>query len=196
MKRVFICVCLAVMTLAAVAQVGMGRRVIELDGVKAEESRAMRPDTVLTNGEWQRVVQSQMTAKECFKYMRQVLARMVPDYQRNVQLEDTTDCKLVVTVALPLMAKATNGYWYQGFYNLTLTVAMKDNRYRVSGENVKCQTGMEVNVPGVDTSQGLSFKIVSAETGGGMQRDLRWRAGQLVALIDKKLKRQKADNEW
>lgn len=194
MKRVFICVFLAVMTLAAVAQVGMGRRVIELDGVKAEESRAMRPDTVMPNGEWQRVVQTEMTAKECFKYMRQAMAKVMPDYQRNVQLEDSTDCKLVVTVALPLMAKTVNGYWYQGFYNLTLTLAMKDNRYRVSGENVKCQTGL--NVPGADNSQGLSFGIVSKDTNGGMQRDMRWKAGQLVALIDRTMKKQKADNEW
>jgi len=198
MKRLVILAAMALVVLAAGAQVRGTRRIIELNGIKVEEARAMRPDTVMPNGEWQRVVQSEMTAKEGFKYMRQVLAKVVPNFQQNVQLEDTTDCKLVVTAALPLMARKKSGYWLHGQYNLALTIAMKDNRYRVSGEDVKCQTGLEVglNVPGVDTSQGLSFSTIGKDTDGELQRDLQSRVGELLTLIDAMLKKQKADDDF
>ena len=192
MKRFVILAAMAAMTVSVMAQAGSVRNTIGLEGVEIEKTKVMQPDTVMPNGEWQKVVQSEMTAKDGFKYVRQMLAKIVPNYQHNVQLEDTTDCKLVVTAALPLMAKTKSGYWYHGSYNLTL----KDNRYRVSGEEVKCRTGIDVNVPGVDTSQGLPFHIVSKDTDGAMQRDLRWKAGKLVALIDKMLKKQKADNDF
>lgn len=192
MKKFFVWALMSMITATMCGQVGNGRRVIELDGIKAEESKVMRPDTVMPNGEWQKVIETKLTAKEGFKYMRQVLAKLVPDYQRNVQLEDTADCKLIMKVALPLMARKVSGYWLHGQYNLTLTVAMKDNRYRVSGEEVKCQTGLEVglNVPGVDTSLGLSFDTIGKDTDGALQRDLQWKAGQLVVMIDKMLRKQ------
>lgn len=196
MKRFMILVAMAAMTMSVMAQVASVRLTIGLNGVEIEEAKAMQPDTVMPNGEWQKVVQSEMTAKDGFKYVRQVLAKIVPNYQHNVQLEDTTDCKLVVTTALPLMAKAKSGYWYQGSYNLTITITMKDNRYRVSGEEVKCLTGIDVNVPGVDTSQGLPFNIVEKNTDGSIQHDLRLKAGILVAQINKMLKKQKADNDF
>ena len=198
MKRLVILAAMALVVLVAGAQGGSVRKAIELNGVGLEAAKAMQPDTVMPSGEWQRVMQTEMTAKEGFKYMRQVLAKLVPDYQRNVQLEDTTDCKLVVTAALPLMARKKSGYWLHGQYNLALTIAMKDNRYRVSGEDVKCQTGLEVglNVPGVDTSQGLSFSTIGKDTDGELQRDLQSRVGELLTLIDKMLKKQKEDEDF
>ena len=173
-----------------------GRRMINTDGVEVEVIKAMRPDTVTPNGEWQKVVEMQMPAKEGFKYMRQALAKLVPDYQHNVQLEDTADCKIVAKVALPLRAQSKNGYWNQGQYNLTLTVMMKDNRYRVSGEDVKCETGLDIRVPGVDTSEGLEFSSYNKDSDGSFQRDLQWKAGQLMAKIDSMLKKQKTDNDF
>lgn len=195
MKKFFVLALMSMVVLTAEAQTVV-RQMVDLNGIEIEEGKAMQPDTVMPNGEWQRVVQSEMTAKDGFKYMRQVLAKVVPDYQHNMQVADTADYKIVVTAALPLMAKTKSGYWYQGSYNLTLTFAMKDNRYRVSGEGVKCQTGLEVNVPGVDTSQGLSFHIVSKNTEGALQRDLQSKAGQLVALFDKMLKKQKMEDDF
>ena len=187
---------MAAMAVGVMAQGGVGRRMINLDGVEFEVAKTMRPDTVMPNGEWQKVMESQMLAKDGFKYMRQALAKLVPDYQQNVQLEDTTDCKVIVKVALPLMARSKSGYWNKGLYNLTLTVAMKDNRYRVSGEEVKCETGLNIRVPGVDTSEGLSFSSIGKDTDGELQRDLQRRAGELVAQIDKMLKKQKADDDF
>jgi hypothetical protein len=191
MKKMFILALMSVMVSAVSAQV------VNTESVMGNrEATKMRPDTVMPNGEWQKVVETTLTAKEGFKYMRQTLAKIVPNYQRNVQMEDTTDCRLVVMTALPLMARAGSGYWLQGFYRMTLTVIVKDNRYRVSAEQVKCQTDLTVNVPGVDTSQGISFQTMSKGTNGGMQKDLRWQAGRMLAKIDAMLKKQKADDDF
>lgn len=191
MKKFFV---LAVVAVVAVLQ--MSAQVVNTDNVSVEDVEILRPDTVMPNGEWQKVVETTLTAKEGFKYMRQTLVKIVSNYQRNVQLEDTTDCRLVVMAALPLMARAGSGYWLQGFYNMTLTVIVKDNRYRVSAEQVKCQTDITVNVPGVDNSQGMSFQMMSKDTNGGMQKDLRWQAGRMMAKIDAMLKKQKADDDF
>lgn len=195
-KRMFLMATMVLVALAAQAQIGIGGKAIDLMSVEMGKAKAMRPDTVMPNGEWQKVKETQMSAKKCFKHMRQTLAKIVPNYQRNVQLEDTTDNKIIFAASLPLMARANNGYWYRGFYNLTLTIVMKDNRFRVAGENVKCQTGLDVNVPGVDTSQGLDFKIVGKETNGELQRDLQWKAGQLMVLIDDTLKKLKSEDDF
>ena len=191
MKKIFV---LALMAVVTVLQ--MQAQVVNTDDVSVEDVKILLPDTVMPNGEWQKVVETTLTAKEGFKYMRQTLAKIVSNYQRNVQLEDTTDCRLVVMTALPLMVRAGSGYWLQGFYRMTLTVIMKDNRYRVSAEQVKCQTDLTVNVPGVDTSQGMSFQTMSKDTDGGMQKDLRWQAGRMLAKIDAMLKKQKADDDF
>ena len=191
MKKIFV---LALMAVVTVLQ--MQAQVVNTDDVSVEDVKILLPDTVMPNGEWQKVVETTLTAKEGFKYMRQTLAKIVSNYQRNVQLEDTTDCRLVVMTALPLMVRAGSGYWLQGFYRMTLTVIMKDNRYRVSAEQVKCQTDLTVNVPGVDTSQGMSFQTMSKDTDGGMQKDLRWQAGRMLTKIDAMLKKQKADDDF
>lgn len=191
MKKIFV---LALMAVVTVLQIQA--QVVNTDDVSVEDVKILRPDTVMPNGEWQKVMETTLTAKEGFKYMRQTLAKIVPNYQRNVQLEDTTDCRLVVMTALPLMARDGSGYWLQGLYNMTLTVITKDNRYRVSAEQVKCQTDLTVNVPGVDTSQGISFQTMSKGTNGGMQKDLRWQAGRMLAKIDAMLKKQKADDDF
>lgn len=196
MKRMILMAAMVLVALAAQAQIGIGGKTIDLMSVDMGKAKVMRPDTVMPNGEWQKVEETQLSAKECFKYMRQALAKIVPNYQRNVQLEDTTDNKIIFAASLPLMARANNGYWYHGFYNLTLTIVMKDNRFRVAGENVKCETGLDVSVPGVDTSQGLEFKIVGEDTNGELQRDLQWKAGMLMALIDDTLKKLKSEDDF
>ena len=196
MKKIMILAVTMLVALTAAGQRGVARRLVNTDGVEIEVAKAMRPDTVMPNGEWQKVVEMQMSAKEGYKYMRQALAKIVPDYQQNVQLEDTTDCKIVAKVVLPLMAKPEGQMLYQGYYTVTLTVAMKDNRYRISGENVKCDTGMNIKVPGVDTTDGEGFSLYSKDSGGAFQRDLQFRAGQLVAKIDAMLKKQKAEDDF
>lgn len=194
MKRLVIFAAMALVVLAAGAQGGGVRKAIELGGVKPEAAKAMQPDTVMPNGEWQRVVQSEMTAKEGFKYMRRVLAKVMPDFQQNVQLEDTTDCKLVVTAAVPLMASAKMGSYtslLEGLYDMTLTLMMKDNRYRISCEPVKCV--LVGSTPGQAT---MTMADVIRHTNGLLQNDLKFKAGKLIALIDAMLKKQKADEDF
>lgn len=174
-------------------------RVVNLENVRGLEPLQMRPDTVMPNGEWQRVVQTEMTAREGYKYARQVLARVVPDYQQSVQLEDTADCKLVVTARLPLIASAESPrakFVFMGSYGVTLTLVMKDGRYRVSCEAVRCTFDVRTMGQVVDRKQDMLFQDANRLADGAMQFDLRMKAGKLVALIDSMLKKQKSDNDF
>jgi len=202
-KRMFLLIAVGMMAMTAAAQmqrtVAQKKQVVNLESVKFSEATSMRPDTVMPNGDWQRVVQSEMTAKESFKYARQVLARIVPDYQRNVQLEDTADCKIVVLATLPLLAQLKapqTTYKFNGTYDVTLTLTMKDNRYRVSGEAVKCSFTVKSDGYEVDRKTDRLMSEVSGMSDGTMQDDLRWKAGQLVTLIDRMLKKQKSDDDF
>ena len=204
MKRRFLMMAaMVLMALAATAQVGRTaqgqRQAVNLDGVSTLDAMKMRPDTVMPNGEWQRVVQSEMSAKEGFKYAKQVMARIVPDYQRNVQLEDTADCKLVVTAPLPLLATVKTervDFLYRGTYDVTLTVVVKDQRYRVSCENVICSYEVRTNGQTVDRKSNYKFEDAARMTEGNMQFDMRSKAGRLVWLIDSRLKKQKSDDDF
>lgn len=175
------------------------KQIVDLESVSNLDAMEMQPDTVMPNGEWQRVVQSQMSAKESYKYARQVLARIVPDFQGNVQLEDTADCKIIVTATLPLLATVKSeraNFVYMGTYSVTLTVLTKDNRYRVSCENVTCSYEVRTMGQMVDRKTDRAFEDASRMTDGGMQLDMRWTAGKLVYLIDSRLKKQKSDDDF
>lgn len=191
---------MAAMVLVALAATAQGQRqAVNMDGVSTLDAMRMQPDTVMPNGEWQRVVQSEMSAKEGFKYAKQVLARIVLDYQRNVQLEDTADCKLVVTATLPLLATVKTervNFLYRGTYDVTLTVLMKDQRYRVSCENVICSYEVRTNGQTVDRKTKYTFEDAARMTDGNMQFDMRSKAGKLVYLIDSRLKKQKSDDDF
>lgn len=195
MRRIMIFAAMALIVMSAAAQGVVRRQVIDLKSVKIEEAKAMRPDTVMPNGDWQKVVQTEMSAKDGFKYARQVLAKLVPDYQNNVQLEDTTDCKLVVTGALPLLASAKIGDYtslLEGMYDITLTILIKDSRYRISCESVKCLLGN--SSPAAQVIMPMADLI--SKTGSSLQKNLRIEAGRLVAMIDRMLKKQKSDNDF
>lgn len=202
-RRMFLMAAMVLVALTAMGQMtrvaAQEKQAVDLENVRGLEPIRMQPDTVMPNGEWQRVVQSEMTAKESYKYVKQVLARIVPDYQRNVQLEDTADSKIIVTATLPLLATVKTervNFLYRGTYDVTLTVLMKDQRYRVSCENVICSYEVRTNGQTVDRKTKYTFEDAARMTDGNMQFDMRSKAGKLVYLIDSRLKKQKSDDDF
>jgi hypothetical protein len=176
-----------------------GKAIVDLYSTGSVDDSSMRPDTVMPNGDWQKVVETQMSAKESFKYVRQALARLVPDYQGSVQLEDTASCKIIVTVPLPLAAYRTTErgkFEFIGTYDISLTLTMKDRRYRVSGEGTKCSYKVSMQGLAIDRVKGRDFGMANRLAGGTMLKDMPWRIGRLVYMIDSTMKKQKADDDF
>ena len=142
-RRIFLIATMVLVALTAMGQMirvaAQEKQAVDLENVRGVEPIRMQPDTVMPNGEWQKVVQSEMSAKEGFKYLRQVMARIVPDYR---------------------------------FYEV-----------RTNGQTVNRKTN-------------YTFEDAARMTDGGMQLDLRSKAGKLVYLIDSRLKKQKSDNDF
>lgn len=203
MKRMILMAVLVLTALMAQAQVGMavvyGKDVVDLDAATGIGNTKMRPDTVMPNGDWQRVVESQMSAKESYKYARQVLARIIPNYQSGVQLEDTADCKIIVKVPLALTALMNTERGeirFVGAYDVKLTLVMKDGRYRVSSESTTCSYKVSMQGQTLDSVRDSLFEMADCVSEGSMRKDLLWKAGKLVNLIDTMLKKQKADDDF
>jgi len=189
---------MALMSVAMVLQ--MQAQVVNTDAVQTDkEATKMRPDTVMPNGEWQKVMETTLTAKEGFKYGKQVLARLVPDCQRRMKLQDEEDAKIVCEVPMNLLEFFKLGgseKWLKGSYTVTMTFLFKDGRYKVTAEDVKCS--YQMRMPGIliEEVQNEQFKLTNTVTSGALQNDMKEEAGRLLLLFARALEKQKADNDF
>jgi len=194
MKKIFVLALMSVMVLQIQAQV------VNTDAVQTDkEATKMRPDTVMPNGEWQKVMETTLTAKDGFKYGKQVLARLVPDCQRRMKLQDEEDAKIVCEVPMNLLEFFKLGRsekWLTGSYTVTMTFLFKDGRYKVTAEDVKCS--YQMRMPGIliEEAQNEQFKLTNTVTSGALQNDMKDEAGRLLLLFARALEKQKADNDF
>lgn len=195
MKRMIL---MAVMVLAAL--VTMQGQVVNTERVMTEQAAtALQPDSVTPNGEWQKVIETTLTGKEGFKYAQQVLARIVPDYQRRVKLQDETDLKIVCEVPLKLLeffTMAQTQMMLTGSYMTTMTFIFKDGRYKVAAEDVKCTYQLKQSIYMVDQARNEAFYSTNVKTGKVLQKDMKEQAGWLLFLFSKALEKQKTDNDF
>lgn len=194
MKKIFVLALMSMMVSAMSAQV------VNTDAVMTDkEALKMQPDTVMPNGEWQKVIETQLTAQEGFKYGKQVLARIVPDFQRRVKLQDEEDAKIVCEVPVKLLEFFTLGKtktMLTGSYTATMTFIFKDGRYKVSAEDVTCSYQMKQASLLIEQVQKQEFKLANTITSGALQNDMKDEAGHVLLLFSRALEKQKADNDF
>lgn len=178
----------------------MSAQVVNTESVITDRAaRTMRPDSVSPRGEWQKVIETKLTAKEGFKYGKQVLARMVPDCQRRMKLQDEEDAKIVCEVPMALLEyfklRGTE-VSVKGNYTVTMTFAFKDGRYRIKAEDVRCTYQLKQSYQVIDQSRDEGFYMANVKTSGALQRDMQDEAGRLLLLFARALEKQKADNDF
>lgn len=164
-----------------------------------EEAKALQPDSVTPDGEWQKVIETPLKAQEAYKYARSVLARMVPNYQKCVKLEDEKDCKIICDVAFELSGIQHTGLgndFLTGIYEMTMTLVFKDGRYKVKVEGVTCSYLRKFMGDVIGRERGESFRTTNINTKGGMQNDMKRKAGQFMKSFSKALATQKADDDF
>ena len=201
-RRIFVLAVLAVMM--ATAAVGQTTDQLNdqlarsLSGLFDKEVQALRPDSVTPDGDWQKVMETTLTAKEGYKYARSVLARMVPNYQRNVQLEDEKDSKIIVSAGLPMLGSfySSGTNLMKGVYEMTLTFAFKDGRYRVRCEAVKCTYRVTYMSATLSTERGQEFRSANIKGKGTLQNDMRQKAGEFLKAFSRALASQKSDDDF
>lgn len=195
MKKMFV---LALMAVVNVLQ--MQAQVVNTEALTTDTAAVrLQPDSVSPMGEWQKVIETKLTATEGFKYGRQVLARLVPDCQRRIKLEVEEDAKIVVEVPMNLLEFFKLGgsqKWLKGSYTVTMTFLFKDGRYKVMAEDVKCS--YQMRMPGIliDEVRNEQFKLTNIVTDGALQRDMKEEAGRVLLLFSRALEKQKADDDF
>lgn len=188
------------MAMMALVVSAVSAQVVNTESVITDRAaRTMRPDSVSPRGEWQKVIETKLTGKEGFKYGKQVLARLVPDCQRRMKLQDEEDAKIVCEVPMKLleffMMRDTR-MMLTGSYTVTMTFLFKDGRYKVTAEDVKCS--YQLKMPGmlVDQARDEAFYSTNVKSSGAVQRDMQDEAGRLLLLFVRALEKQKADNDF
>lgn len=189
-----------VMAMMALVVSAMSAQVVNTESVITDRSaRTMRPDSVSPRGEWQKVIETKLTAKEGFKYGKQVLARLVPDCQRRMKLQDEEDAKIVCEVPMALLEyfklRGTE-VSVKGNYTVTMTFAFKDGRYRIKAEDVRCTYQLKQSYQVIDQSRDEGFYMANVKASGALQRDMQDEAGRLLLLFSRALEKQKADNDF
>ena len=195
MKKMIVLVLMSVVTVLQ-----MQAQVVNTESVMGDrDATKMRPDTVMPNGEWQKVVETTLTAKEGFKYGKQVLARLVPDCQRRMKLQDEEDAKIVCEVPMKLleffMMRDTR-MMLTGSYTVTMTFLFKDGRYKVTAEDVKCTYQLKQSITLIDQARDEAFYSTNVKSDGAMQRDMLDESGRLLLMFARALEKQKADNDF
>ena len=194
MKRIIFLTAVIMVSMATMAQVVNTESVIT-----DRAARTMRPDSVSPMGEWQKVIETKLTAKEGFKYGKQVLARLVPDCQRRMKLQDEEDAKIVCEVPMKLleffMMRDTR-MMLTGSYTVTMTFLFKDGRYKVTAEDVKCTYQLKQSIMLIDQARNEAFYSTNVKSSGAVQRDMQDEAGRLLLLFARALEKQKADNDF
>ena len=188
------------MVMMALVVSAMSAQVVNTESVITDRAaRTMRPDSVSPRGEWQKVIETKLTAKEGFKYGKQVLARLVPDCQRRMKLQDEEDAKIVCEVPMALLEyfklRGTE-VSVKGNYTVTMTFLFKDGRYKVTAEDVKCSYQLKQSYQVIDQSRNEGFYMANVKASGALQRDMQDEAGRLLLLFARALEKQKADNDF
>ena len=202
MKKLFLMAVVALTVLTASAQNSdalTDELARSLGGLFDKEARALQPDTVMPDGEWQKVVETELKAQEAYKYARSVLARMVPNYQRRVQLEDEKECKIICDVALELLGSQRIGSGtelMEGIYQMTMTFVFKDGRYRIRAEGVTCTYLLKYMGETMDSERGEAFRSTNLKTRDKQRGDLQIKAGQFIKSFKKALEKQKDDDDF
>jgi len=201
MKKLFLMAVVALTVLTASAQNSdalTDELARSLGGLFDKEAEALRPDTVMPNGEWQKVVETTLTAKEAYKAARSVLARIVPKYQQRVQLEDAQDCKIICDIALELLGsyRSMGKELYTGIYQATMTFAFKDGRYKVKAEGVTCDYVIKYMGDTMGGERSASFRTTDGKTDGGLRRDMQMKAGLFLKAFKTELEKQKAEDDF
>lgn len=199
MKKIFVLALMSMMVSAVSAQV-TNSQVVNTESMLYESGAyKMRPDTVKPNGDWQKVIETQLTAKEGFKYGKQVLARIVPGFQQRVKLQDEEDAKIVCEVPLKLLKFFKLGQTEMsvtGSYTLTMTWLFKDGRYKVSAEDVKCSYQLKQSFHVIDQTRNEAFYSTNVKTSGALLLNLQDESSRLLLMFSKALEKQKADNDF
>ena len=202
-KRMVLMAIAAMMVLTTTAQTQMDalndQLASSLSRLFDTEAQALQPDSVTPDGEWQKVMETQMTAKDSYKYARSVLARMIPNYQQRVKLEDEKDAKIICDVALELLGSqrvTSSTELLKGIHQMTMTLVFKDNRYRVKVEGVTCTYRVSYMGATMDWVRGEAFRTTNIKTKGGMQNDMKQKAGEFMKAFSKALVTQKADDDF
>ena len=170
-----------------------------MSGLFDKEAEALRPDSVTPDGEWQKVVETTLTAQEAYKAARQVLARMVPKYQQRVQLEDAQDCKIICDMALELLGSYKvmgETELISGIYQMTMTFAFKDGRFRVKADGVTCDYVMKYMGDTIGRERGEAFRTTNGKTEDKSRSDMQLKAGLFVKAFKTALEKQKADDDF
>lgn len=169
-----------------------------MSGLFDKEAEALRPDSVTPDGEWQKVVETTLTAQEAYKAARQVLARMVPKYQQRVQLEDAQDCKIICDVTMEMLGsyRSMGKELYTGVYHTTMTFAFKDGRYKVKAEGVTCDYLTKYMGDTMGSERGQAFRTTNGKTEDGLRSDMQLKAGLFVKAFKTALEKQKADDDF
>ena len=170
-----------------------------MSGLFDKEAEALRPDSVTPDGEWQKVVETTLTAQEAYKAARQVLARMVPKYQQRVQLEDAQDCKIVCDMALELLGSYKvmgETEVISGIYQMTMTFAFKDGRYKVKADGVTCDYVMKYMGDTIGRERGEAFRTTNGKTKDKSRSDMQLKAGLFVKAFKTALEKQKAEDDF
>jgi len=194
MKKMILMALMSMVVSAVSAQVVNTESMLTVSG-----TYKMRPDSVTPNGEWQKVIETSLTAKEGFKYGKQVLARIVPNFQQRVKLQDEEDAKIVCEVPLNLLQffklRGTD-VSVKGNYTMTMTWLFKDGRYKVSAEDVKCTYQLRQSFNVIDQSSNESFYLTNVKTGGEMLNNIKGESSRLLMMFSKALEKQKADDDF
>lgn len=202
MKRMILMVVVVLVALTAKSQ-------SEFDALNDKFAREMnelfdkswepfKPDSVNENGEWQKVVKTNLSAKDGYKYGREVLARMLPNYQRNVKLEDEKSGKIICNAALLLSAMRRSrgdNILLKGLYKMTLTFVFKDGRFRIRAESVTCNY-VETYISATLGAEREDFRTTYIKTNKFVQTDLERKAGMFIRDFAKALEKQKSDDNF
>lgn len=169
-----------------------------MSGLFDKEAEALRPDSVTPDGEWQKVVETTLTAQEAYKAARQVLARMVPKYQQRVQLEDAQDYKIICDVTMEMLGsyRSMGKELYTGVYHTTMTFAFKDGRYKVKAEGVTCDYLTKYMGDTMGSERAQAFRTTNGKTEDGLRSDMQLKAGLFLKAFKTALEKQKADDDF
>lgn len=169
-----------------------------MSGLFDKEAEALRPDSVTPDGEWQKVVETTLTAQEAYKAARSVLARIVPKYQQRVQLEDAQDCKIICDVTMEMLGsyRSMGKELYTGVYHTTMTFAFKDGRYKVTAEGVTCDYLTKYMGDTMSSERGQAFRTTNGKTEDGLRRDMQMKAGLFLKAFKTALEKQKAEDDF
>lgn len=161
-----------------------------------ENMKAFIPDSINEDGEWYKVIETNLTAEETFKYAQASLASIVNNYQDNVQVEDKENKKIVCKVRTGLVSFEYIGndkYEMVGQYNFILTLTFKDNKFRARGEKVLCNYNMRAL--GIKNKEELYIVLLHTSK-GNLEKDFKRSISRFLYFLMEGIKKQQQDSDF